>query len=249
VGGEKDGELHGEYRQKVFKAKHVHVKGEQRGWVEENDGFVVGGDQSIEIQGGRSTSVGGDDIGIAGGNLLREATGTAHIKGADIKIEASGTIELSAGGSSVVITGAGVYITGSTVYLNSGSGPSVSAVEGGVGPDAVEEPGAAAVTNPGRDVHYTDEGIEWSRTPAPSVVPGHEFESPEPENTTWIEIELVDQNGDPVPGEPFRLRDASERNFSGSLDENGFARVEGVVPGDCEIRFPNRDLTVWRRAT
>lgn len=123
----------GEYRQKVFKAKQVHIKGEQRTWIEECDSFVVGKDQSIEIQGARSTSVGGDDITVVSSNSKLDVTATTHIKAADVKIEATGTIELSAGGSSVVICSAGVYITGAMVYINSGSGPTVGPVEGGIG--------------------------------------------------------------------------------------------------------------------
>ena len=250
VGGEKDGDLCGEYREKVFKAKHVHIKGEQRFWVEENEGRVVGKDQSIEVQGARSSSVGGDDINLVGGNEKLDVTATAHIKAADVKVEASGTIELVAGGSSVVITGAGVYITGPMVYINSGSGPPVGPVEGGVGPAAPEEASGADSSQPGKNVTYS--GPSGAVTPATPLaeVPGHEFPDQQPPvtETSWIEIEIKDKEGKPVAHEPYRVKDSANRVFPGALDENGFAHIDGVAPGMCEISLPNRDISLWKRA-
>jgi hypothetical protein len=31
----------------------------------------------------------------------------------------------------------------------------------------------------------------------------------------------------------------------GTLDEKGFARVEGVDPGSCKVTFPNLDKSAW----
>jgi hypothetical protein len=33
----------------------------------------------------------------------------------------------------------------------------------------------------------------------------------------------------------------------GTLDENGFARVEGIVPGTCQITFPSLDKEAWEK--
>jgi hypothetical protein len=34
----------------------------------------------------------------------------------------------------------------------------------------------------------------------------------------------------------------------GTLDEKGFARVEGFEPGQCEITFPELDEEAWKDA-
>jgi|SRR5687768_14436116 len=63
----------------------------------------------------------------------------------------------------------------------------------------------------------------------------------------WIEIELVDQNGKPVPYERYRLKppgDAKERE--GFLDANGFARITGILGGMCTICFPSLDADAWQ---
>jgi hypothetical protein len=61
---------------------------------------------------------------------------------------------------------------------------------------------------------------------------------------SWIEIKLVDQAGDPVPGEPFTCKTSDGKTVSGTTDDKGFARVNGIEPGNCDITFPNLDKSV-----
>jgi type VI secretion system secreted protein VgrG len=63
--------------------------------------------------------------------------------------------------------------------------------------------------------------------------------------THWIEILLVDEAGDPVPGEPYKITLPDATVAEGSLDEKGLARVDGIPAGTCQITFPNRDKEAW----
>lgn len=65
---------------------------------------------------------------------------------------------------------------------------------------------------------------------------------------SWIEIELVDEESQPVAGEAYRIELPDGSVAEGALDGKGFARVEGIVPGTCQITFPNLDEAAWRRA-
>ncbi len=62
---------------------------------------------------------------------------------------------------------------------------------------------------------------------------------------SWIEIKLVDVEGQPVPGEPYKVTLPDNSLASGTLDEKGFARIEGFEPGSCKVTFPNRDKRTW----
>lgn len=65
----------------------------------------------------------------------------------------------------------------------------------------------------------------------------------------WIEIELVDQDDHPIPGEPYRVTlPDGESVAEGTLDEKGLARLEGIEPGSCKITFPNQDKDSWKSA-
>ncbi len=70
---------------------------------------------------------------------------------------------------------------------------------------------------------------------------------PPPALKTFIEIVLLDQDGKPVPGEAFQITLPDGRVQTGTLDRTGFARVDGIDPGVCDVRFPNIDGSEWGR--
>lgn len=71
----------------------------------------------------------------------------------------------------------------------------------------------------------------------------------EDEETHWIEIELIDEDDEPVPGEKYEITLPDGSVASGTLDQNGFARVDGIKDaGSCEITFPDLDREAWEPA-
>ena len=69
-------------------------------------------------------------------------------------------------------------------------------------------------------------------------------ETPSPVH--WIEIELVDEANQPVPGEKYEITMPDKTVKEGTLDEKGWARVDGIKdPGQCKITFPNLDKEAW----
>jgi len=56
----------------------------------------------------------------------------------------------------------------------------------------------------------------------------------------WLEIELADESGKPLADEEYVVKLPGGREIKGTLDKNGFARIEGVSPGDAEVEFPNQ---------
>jgi uncharacterized Zn-binding protein involved in type VI secretion len=54
----------------------------------------------------------------------------------------------------------------------------------------------------------------------------------------WIEFQLTDGKDNPIPHQPYVIVDPSGAEFTGRLDEQGFARVEPVKAGRCAINFP-----------
>ncbi|HHN77114.1 MAG TPA: hypothetical protein ENK11_00365 [Phycisphaerales bacterium] len=68
--------------------------------------------------------------------------------------------------------------------------------------------------------------------------PGEEGEEKE---KSWIEIELRDQEGEPIAGEQYEILLPDGTIAKGSLDGNGFARVAGFEPGQCKVTFPALD--------
>jgi uncharacterized Zn-binding protein involved in type VI secretion len=63
----------------------------------------------------------------------------------------------------------------------------------------------------------------------------------------WVEIELLDKAGKPVPGEPYQIELPDGSTTEGNLDSQGQARVDGIDAGNCKITFPNIDKKSWHR--
>jgi hypothetical protein len=63
--------------------------------------------------------------------------------------------------------------------------------------------------------------------------------------TSWIEIELVGEDDQPVPGEKYRITLPDGTVDEGTLNHKGQALVAGFVAGQCKITFPDLDQDAW----
>jgi hypothetical protein len=63
----------------------------------------------------------------------------------------------------------------------------------------------------------------------------------------WVEIQLVDQFGKPVPNEPYSITLPDGTTSEGSTDDSGMARVDGIDPGNCKISFTSIDKRSWKK--
>jgi hypothetical protein len=63
----------------------------------------------------------------------------------------------------------------------------------------------------------------------------------------WIAIDLVDEEGERVPYEDYRIVLPDGTPVEGTLDEKGRARINGIDSGTCKVSFPNRDTKDWKR--
>lgn len=101
--------------------------------------------------------------------------------------------------------------------------PSAKAAEGGGGS------GSPSASNP---------------SSAAAAPPPSSETSPE---KTWIDIQLVDEDGEPIPGERYILKITDGSTREGNLDDSGRVRVNGIDPGTCTVVFPDLDTTEWKR--
>lgn len=70
----------------------------------------------------------------------------------------------------------------------------------------------------------------------------------EAEERSWIEIELVDEDDQPVTGERYRITLADGITVAqGTTGSDGVARVSGIDPGTCKITFPDLDKDAWEK--
>ena len=69
-----------------------------------------------------------------------------------------------------------------------------------------------------------------------------------PADSTFIELQLVDLEGKPVAFASYSVTASDGKVFSGGLDADGFARIEGVAKGSCKVTFPDFHGDEWSAA-
>lgn len=98
----------------------------------------------------------------------------------------------------------------------------------------------ALVRAPPVKIRYGWSNVERAE-PLPPELPPAEI----PKTEHWLEIELVDDLGNAVPNERYRVTLPDGRVREGRLNAQGRARMEDVPPGVCEVGFPDIDAAEW----
>jgi hypothetical protein len=86
---------------------------------------------------------------------------------------------------------------------------------------------------------------------APPPSPEPEPEAPWVSHATsttpldWIELTLVDEEGQPVPRVEYEVQLPNQSVQRGTLNAEGFARLENIPKGQCTVRFPEFDREAW----
>jgi type VI secretion system secreted protein VgrG len=176
----------------------------------------IAGKQALAISSSHSLTVSADVIEVFQANQSTEVTGNLYISAMNTVIEAKAGLTLKCGSNSVVIDPSGVTITGSLVAIDGkmtriNSGPGSPAASGQAGsavsptsPQTAEEadeadPGQVAEVKARQKERQTG---KYGATPPPAFKP-KEAVAGDQDDTTWVEIELVDAENKPVPGERY----------------------------------------------
>jgi type VI secretion system secreted protein VgrG len=246
--------------ERIDNERHETVAADHLEEIGKDRHLKVAGKQALETGGSHSLTVKGDVIEAFKANHSEQTTGDYFLKAGGIVIEATSGITLKCGSGSVVINSSGVTIKGGTITLDSNSiklasGPGASPSSGSAGsavtPSGPEDPLEADIADPGKAVSLKEQ--QAARREQFNFVPfippnAEQAADEEEEERTWIEIELVDEADQPVPGERYEITTPDGRVVRGTLDQNGFARVDGIQPGECRITFPRLDQEAWERA-
>ena len=64
---------------------------------------------------------------------------------------------------------------------------------------------------------------------------------------TWVEFELIDEEGVPVAGEHYKVTLPDGAVKTGSLDNKGHVRFNKIPSGTCTISFPDLDRNRTRK--
>ncbi len=234
-----------DHLEQIGKDRHLSVKGKEAKAVTDS--------LSLKVQ--------GNVIHEFGANHSEKTGGNYYLKAAGVVIEGAGGITLKCGGNSVVIDPTGVTVKGSLVTIdgsmtkiNSGPGspPTPGAAGSLVAPTAPTAPQEADDADPVKVTKArTDQREEgkgkYATTEAVPFKPGKGIGTDEEKKKNFIAIKVVDKDGHPVAGEPYKIILPDGKEYAtGATDDKGCAKVEGVDAGQCKVILPLRDKTTWK---
>jgi type VI secretion system secreted protein VgrG len=238
--------------EEVERDEHVVVHRDLAEEIRRDHHLTITGKQAISITGSHSLQVTGDVIEQFGASHSEQVTMNYSLRGMNVVLEGLTGLTIRVGASFITLTPAGVQIMGPTVLINSGGAPLVA-------PPLMAVPAMlpmaaliADLAEPGTmDETYRKQQADLSPAQQQAAeAPWHDATSEDnAPKKSWIEIELRDKAGKPVPGEPYRITLPDGTTLAtGTLDHNGWARVDGIDPGTCKVTFPNLDKPTWRPA-
>src|SRR5579872_801563 len=245
-----------------------HIKRDENVTIDRDQIVQLGRDNHVAIQGKSAVKVSGSySLGVTGdvaeqfsANHSEQTSQNLYLKaGMNLVIEAGVNISLKVGGNFIAIGPAGVTIFGTMVNINSGgsagSGSLCSLVPPSAPPASVmpidTTPTAAALLA----AMQSDSAAAAGSSSAPagsngqSVAASAPTHNPKAEENKdkkhWVEIQLVDEAGQPVPGQAYEIKLPDGSYDTGTTDEKGLARVENIDPGSVDISFPDLDKDAW----
>ena len=242
--------------------RHEIIQRDTLAKIERDEHRTIGQDQNVKVERHRSATIGqeekiaagsyslktdGDMSLVAGAKFSLEAGASIGIKGQQLVIDAPMGISLKVGGNFIDINPGGVFIKGSMVMINSGGSAQSPQMVSAVAPTVPTDPEEPITGDPGQDFVYEHEAAPYDpleNAPwQPETPPDKPVEEPH-----WIGIRLLDDNGEPLPGERFEIVLADGTTVvRGTLDQNGEKELKGLkLPGNCTVRFPDLDGLTWR---
>ncbi|MCA9618717.1 MAG: type VI secretion system tip protein VgrG [Myxococcales bacterium] len=244
VGGSERLRVEGDRTSHVGGATSEQVRGAREVQVTQGDRLEVGGSQQVVVR--------GDSLSRHGGNVTRVVgssdsprNAVTHVEGS-VTTSATRAIELSAeesiilrcGDSAIRLTPDSVEVASPTIVLQ-GDGARLRLMSSTARIQADDRIQAVAeqvlLKASGAALGLSSEAsVDGSRILLNSPESAQDSIEDEPvERTT---IELTDQDGNPIPNQPYRIVMGDGSEVTGVLDEEGRAEIE--LDADGQIFFP-----------
>lgn len=224
-----------------------HVTAEQHSFelIKQKKHSEIKLDLNEKIGGKHSHEVVGDFGQKVSGKISIEGSGDIYIKaGQNLVLEAGSALTIKVGGNFVVVNSSGVSIAGSAVNINSGGSAGSGSPVSLTAPEATL---AADTATPGADTTFSPEVQELAAVAPESAEFAAAEITREEMVTSWVEIELVDEDGQPWPDEYYEVTLPDGKIRKGYLDKDGRAHIHLPKAEETTVSFPRLDSEAWER--
>ncbi len=239
-------------REQIKRDEHKIVERDTMKTIKRDYHVLVEENRYGQINGESSEKIDGEVNKIYGADCSVDVAGKFSLTASEIVFDAQMGITLKCGGNFVHVTPMGVDIKGTMVNINSGGAAGSAKTAMTIEPQAPEEAHIADNADPGsKSPTYKNQIAKRKKFEkmmygsSPSHNPNSSMNE---DKKSWIEIELKDEEGNPVPGEKYLVTlPDGQKIASGTLDSKGYAKVSNIDPGNCKITFPDMDGRSWKK--
>ena len=239
-------------REKIRRDKHVIVERDLIEQTERDYHSTILGKVATAVQKSVSNEFADNVTEVVRKNYSMEVGGSYTVKAGTIVLEAQTCLTIKVGGNFVNINAAGVQINGTMVLINSGGSPLPASPGNLVPPLEPEEAEIADNADPGsKSPTYRNQRANIPHPKVPSFTkPSHKKKSSKnKDKKSFIALKVIDEQGNPVTGQRYRVTLTDGTTIDeGTTDDQGFAKVSNIDPGNCKITFPNLDRDAWTEA-
>ena len=254
--------------EKIGRDHHLTISGKEAISITGSHSLSVTGDVIEQFKGNHSSQVtqnlylkgmqvvveGMTGLTIkVGGSFVTLNAGGVQIFGPMVQINSGGSALSGSAGSPVSplsptdATDASDAAPGAVTSVTPGTAATPASMSLDDVSPASAPPPAAAAPPPAAAPPGNPSPSPPAKTSAASDAPTHDPNSPEnADKTHFIEITLVDQEGNPVAGEPYKVTLLDGSVADGTTDSQGYARVDNIDPGNHQVSFPQLDQSTWK---
>jgi len=229
------------------------VGADQHTTIKQNHSQKVGKNVSQNVGQQAQLKIGGSHVEQAGQDIVLKA-------GMTLVIQAGVELTLKAGGGLVKLDPSGVTIKGPMVRINTGGAATpgkpaqITPPMAAKAADQGDQPGKASApampnTAPVALAVASTQAIKGGNANPDEPVQRMAVASRQTTVTveelnaenSWVSIKLESESGEPMANTQYRITDKDGKEYSGTTDAQGMARIQGLPPGDCQVSFPESD--------
>jgi type VI secretion system secreted protein VgrG len=195
---------------------------------------IVGAARSENVVGDAKFDVGGDFLTEARANVALDTSGDQEEKiGGATEVESKEPAQIAAKEIELEGTDRLAFVVDGKEVLSFASSGNVAFGVAGLSVDG------SSLAMKGSQVKKVAAGSAASAQAQVTQI------KPAPEDKAFVEIEVLDQDGNPAVNEWFRVEFPDGTVREGKLDGNGHAWVPGPKEGSCKLTFPKLDKKAW----
>ncbi|MEZ5511991.1 MAG: type VI secretion system tip protein VgrG [Gammaproteobacteria bacterium] len=250
---EKDMDLYvkNDLKEWIGNERHQNVQNHQYVDIKTDQHLAVAKAHNLKTGKNLSSTIGKDHQLKISGNYSAQAGQIISVKaGMTLVIEAGTELTLKAGGGIVKLDPSGVTIKGPLVRINSGgaaipaqpaipTGPAApAAADNGEGPGQAS---AQALVNSRKVAAGAGKASASTLTTERQAVSSKDTRVTVKEleaAPSWVAIKMEDEQGKPIANQNYLIIDKEGKEYRGTTDSAGVARVQGLPQGGCDISFP-----------